>query len=82
MEKIVGVYSSSIINDGLWQISRKGGDITVLTPRLKSFTAVKISENLFVLKEMNILLLFEKETNKVYLKLIHQGAGEITLQKL
>lgn len=81
MEETVGSYSSSSINNGVWHISKSGNDITVITPRLKSFTTVKLSNNLFILKEMNILLLFEKETNKISLKLIHQGAGEILLQK-
>lgn len=81
LAEIIGTYSSSSINHGLWSISKSGNDVTVITPRLKSFTAAHVGNNLFILKEMNILLLFEKETNKVSLKLIHQGAGKIILQK-
>ena len=79
--KIVGNYTSQSINNSLWQISRKGEDIRVITPRAKSFTLVKLDNNLFFLKEMNILLLFEERENSISLKLVHQGAGELTLHK-
>ncbi len=79
--KIAGNYTSQSINNGLWQIYREGEDIKVITPRAKSFTLVKLDENLFILKEMNILLLFEDREKSISLKLVHQGAGEITLHK-
>jgi len=81
MEEIVGSYSSSKINNGVWDISKSVNNISIITPRLKSLTAAHVGDNLFILKEMNVLLLFEKEKNKISLKLIHQGAGEVILQK-
>lgn len=81
INNIEGTYSSPSINDGIWDISISEDDIEVITPRSKTFTAIRLNNNLFILKEINILLLFEKETNNVSLKLIHPGAGEISLQK-
>lgn len=81
INKIEGTYSSPSINEGIWDISLSEDDIKVTTPRSKTFTAIPLDNNLFILKEMNLLLLFEKEINNVSLKLIHQGAGEVTLQK-
>jgi CubicO group peptidase (beta-lactamase class C family) len=78
---IEGAYSSPSINEGIWEIAMSENGIKVTTPRSKTFTAVRLDNNLFVLKEMNVLMLFEKETNNTSLKLIHQGAGEITLRK-
>jgi len=79
---VEGAYSSPSINEGIWDISISEDDIKVVTPRSKTFTAIRVAENLFILKEMNLLLLFEIETNNVTLKLIHQGAGEVILQKV
>jgi CubicO group peptidase (beta-lactamase class C family) len=79
---VEGAYSSPSINEGIWSISMSEDDIKVVTPRSKTFTAIRVAENLFILKEMNLLLLFEKETNNVTLKLIHRGAGEVILQKV
>jgi len=82
LQKIIGSYSSSTINEGVWNISKIGEDIMVVTPREKSYTLIKLAENLYHLKEMNILLLFLSDKNSLSLKLIHQGAGEIILQKI
>jgi CubicO group peptidase (beta-lactamase class C family) len=79
---VEGAYSSPSINEGIWSISMSEDDIKVVTPRSKTFTAIRVAENLFILKEMNLLLLFEKETNNVTLKLIHRGAGEVILHKV
>ena len=79
--KIVGNYTSQSINNGIWEISKKGEDVNVITPREKSYTLVMLDNNIFLLKEMNILLLFEERENSISLKLAHQGAGEIILHK-
>ena len=81
INKIEGFYSSPSINEGIWEISISEDNIEVTTPRSKTFTATRLDDNLFILKEMNVLLLFEKETDNLSLKLIHQGAGEVILQK-
>lgn len=79
--EIIGNYTSQSINNGIWQISRNENTINVITPRAKSFTLAQLDKNIYCLKEMNILLLFEEIENAISLKLVHQGAGEITLQK-
>jgi hypothetical protein len=79
--EIVGNYTAQSINNGIWKIYKKGGNINVVTPREKSFALIKLENNIFLLKEMNILLLFEERHNGISLKLVHQGAGEIILHK-
>jgi CubicO group peptidase (beta-lactamase class C family) len=79
--EIVGNFTSQSINNGIWKISKNGKNINVVTPREKLFTLIKLENNIFLLKEMNILLLFEERNNSISLKLAHQGAGEIILHK-
>ena len=79
--RIIGNYSSPSINNANWNITTLEKEITVTTPKNKTYSLISLGSNLFQLKEINMLLLFMDNDGVVSLKLIHQGVGELMLKK-
>jgi CubicO group peptidase (beta-lactamase class C family) len=79
--RILGNYTSPSINNGVWTVSEKESGLEVTNPRLKTFKLTRLSSNFFKIEGMNILLCFRENLGRIYVKLIHQGAGEVNLEK-